>query len=433
MFSAENISFQNRYKLIDLIDGVDDGDSVAMRQLRPLVQDIQSLTSGMANYVQNSAFSGLFGQLRQDSNLQDAAQVQAAIAAALAGMPDAESRLASVAVKVLYQGTRSSLTPAIIAGFGLTPSDSGDIDDASTTCLLLDSPTPGETGLYQLRTNNQIQSLNSALAGSGLGYYTRFYVVDSSREFAITNIDGNNLEVREIPYVDEYTGLGPIEVSNVNKTINLRFSATDFVVNGDGLNLHPALRESILSIPGLSQTIEALQDLVTTLNTTLSNRLTELTGQVTNLTGQVAQQAQNLTGLRSLVEELQTKIEQAFDDFTEILFLSGVPNIRNSSGNWIPAPTSLCEELGGDANKGLYLIKHGRGVPIVPVYAEANTQGDVQSVSSLFHLTAVQSDSFRVGVEKYKPVLLILQAGLNAIGVGRRIVRGRGYGQNGDN
>ena len=337
-FSAENISFQDRYKLTDLMNGVDDGDSVAMRQLTPLANDIQSILGSLGNYLQGSQFAGLFNQAATTANLQNNTQVQAAIANALAALPEAESRLASVACKVVYQGSLATMTAAILNGFGLTASDAGNIDDASTSCVLVDSPIAGETGLYQLNTTGSLTSLNPALFAANMGYYTRFYIIDNSREFAIRQLNAasNGLEVEEIPYTDEFSGLGPIVVSNLNKTVNLKFKATDFVVDADGLNLHPALISAIGEIPGLASTVMALESLVNDLNTTLSAQITGITGQVTILTGQVS--------------ALQTKIANSFANYLEILFIAGAPKVRTANG-WESAPSGLVQEIEGNADK----------------------------------------------------------------------------------
>jgi hypothetical protein len=401
-FFSENISLQDRYKLTGLINGVDGGDSVAMRQLTPLTQDIQTLFNSLSNYIPTASFANLFNQARTGANLQDQAQVAAAIAAALQGLPEPESRLASVACKTQYQGTIAALTAATIAGFGLTASDDGNIDDASTSCVLIDSPIAGETGLYQLKTNGQLQKLNQALFGANMGYYTRFYVIDSSREFAIRQLDAatNAVEVEEIPYTDEFTGLGPIVVSNLNKTINLKFKATDFVLDGDGLNLHPAFRDAIDLIPGLQSSLTSLTTLVNDINSSLSQQITALTGQVTTLTGQVS--------------AIQNKLSNAFADVLEILFLAGVPHTKGLTGTWDLAPSGFVQELNGDADKGLMRVTHNRGVRIRPDYFEANQAGENQAMAAGFFCGAVEPNFFEVRIEKYKPVKLMLPAGLKA-------------------
>jgi hypothetical protein len=414
-FSAENLSFQNRYKLTDLVNGVDAGDSVAMRQLTPLAQDIQQVIASLATYVKSADFGSMFNQFRTQANLQDLSQVEAAIAAALAGLPEPSTRLASVAVKTVHQGNLASMTPAVIAQFGLQASDSGDIDDVNVTGLLLDSPIAGESGLYQLRSNGQMQSLNAALVAANLGYYSRFYIIDSSREFAIRSLDlgAGTLEVEEIPYVDEYTGLGPVVVSNLNKTINLNFSALDFVMGADGFSLNPAIRSALNLIPGLQQAIDTVSDLLSDLNATLSNQITQLSGQVTQLSGQVITQGNNLSALQTTVQMLMDKVTNAFANVQEILFLNGVPNVRGANG-WVSAPNSFVQELSGDADKGLFRISHNRGVKTVPSYFEANQAGEVQRACVLFDLRAVTDDTIEMRVEKYKPVLVMLSAGLQA-------------------
>jgi hypothetical protein len=401
-FFSEDITCQGRYKITELTNGTDDGDSVAMRQLKPLAQDIQTLLGSLSNYIPTASFANLFNQARTGANLQDQTQVAAAIAAALQGLPEPESRLASVACKTQYQGTIAALTAATIAAFGLTASDDGNIDDASTSCVLIDSPISGETGLYQLKTNGQLQKLNQALFGANMGYYTRFYVIDSSREFAIRQLDSvtNAVEVEEIPYTDEFTGLGPITVSNLNKTINLQFKATDFVLDGDGLNLHPAFRDAIGLIPGLQDALTLLTTAVNDINTNLSQQITDLTGQVTDLTGQVS--------------AIQTKISNAFAEVLEILFLSGVPHIKGLTGTWDVAPSGFVQELSGNADKGVMRVTHNRGVRIRPDYFEANQAGENQAMAAGFFCGAIEPNYFEVAIEKYKPVKLMLPAGLKS-------------------
>lgn len=415
VFSAANISLQDRYKITGLVNGVEPGDSVAMRQLTPVVQDLQQVLSSLANYVQTADFGSLFNQFRTQNNLQSLSQVEAAIAAALTGLPEPTSRLASVAVKTVYQGNFASMTPAVIAGFGLQASDLGNIDDSNATAVLLDSPIAGETGLYQLSTNGQMVSLNPGLIEANLGYYTRFYVIDSSREFAIRSLDlvASTLEVEEIPYVDEYTGLGPINVSNLNKTINLNFSALDFILGAEGLALNPDIREALDLIPGFQQAIDTVSDLLSDLNATLSNQITQLTGQITQLTGQVTGQGNSISALQSTVQTLLDQMASAFAQVQEILFLNGVPNVRSGQG-WIPAPSSLVQELSGDLDNGLFRISHNRGIKTVPSYFEANQLGEVQRACYLFDLTSVTDSAVELRIEKYKPVLVMLSSGLNA-------------------
>lgn len=414
-FSATNISFQDRWRLTDLPNGVNPGDSVAFRQLKPLSDDILAIANSLANYVQSANFGTLFNQYRTSGDLQDADQVEAAIAAALAGLPESESRLASVAVKTVYQGTVANLTAAMVSDFGLTQNDSGEIDDANNSCVLIDSPVAGETGLYQLKSNNQLQKLNSALFASNLGYYTRFYVIDSSREFSIRSIDAPTfgLEIEEIPYVDEYTGLGPIEVSNLNKTINLKFSPLDFVMGVDGFALHPSIKDALNLIPTMQSALDALTTGFQDLNTLVSQAITDLTGQVTTLTGTVSSQGQQLSALQFALQSIQTKLANAFARYQEIFFLGGVANVRDTAGNWMLAPNTMVQELSGDEDTGLYRITHDRGTVTLPSYFEANQAGEPKIACQNFQIGDVTASSFLVRVEKYKPVLLMMPAGIN--------------------
>jgi hypothetical protein len=415
-FSSANIDFQNRYNLNNLANGVDGGDSVAMRQLTPLIADIQATTTSLANYVKTADFPAAFGAAVTNSNIQNKTQVDAAIAAALMGLPEPESRLASVAVKTVFTGALSGLTAAILAGFGLTPSDAGNIDDANATCVLVDSPSAGETGLYQLRTNGELQKLNAALFTANLGYYSRFYVIDSSREFAIRSIDAAAaaMEIEEIPYHDEYSGLGPIVVSNVNKTINFKFNANDFVMGSEteGFCLHPAIRSSLALIPGLQSSIASLAALLDTVNASLSEYMAEMTARVALLTGESAFHGMSISALQGYVQGIVNKLDSSFANVQEILFVSGAAQIRNAQGAWVPAPSTLVQAVSGDANNGIYRINHNRGILTIPHYFRANQLGEAMQACFLFNTSAVTKDMVEIQVEKYAPVLLVLPAGL---------------------
>jgi hypothetical protein len=417
-FSPSDISFLNRNKLTDLINGVNEGDSVAMRQLTPLISDIQATAASLANYVKTADFPAAFGAAATQSSLQNKTQVDAAIAAALMGLPAPESRLASVAVKTVFTGALSGLTATVLAGFGLTPSDAGNIDDANATCVLVDSPSAGETGLYQLRTSGELQKLNAALFTANLGYYSRFYVIDSSREFAIRSIDAAAaaMEIEEIPYHDEYSGLGPIVVSNLNKTINLKFNANDFVMGSEteGFSLHPAIRASLDLIPGLQSSIASLATLLDSVNASLSQQIAQVTGQVVQLTGQLASHGTSISALQSSVQSILDKLASSFANVQEILFVSGAAQVRNAQGAWVPAPSALVQEVSGDANNGIYRINHNRGIMTVPNYFRANQLGEAMQACFLFNTSAVTKDMVELQVEKYAPVLLVMPAGLKA-------------------
>ena len=69
-------------------------------------------------------------------------------------------------------------------------------------------------------------------------------------------------------------------------------------------------------------------------------------------------------------------------------------------------------EIEGNADKGVMRITHNRGVAIVPSYFEANNAGDNQRMCAGFFVGAVTPNFFEVCVEKYKPVKLLLPAGL---------------------
>jgi hypothetical protein len=428
-FAASNIDFQDRYKLTNLVNGVDGGDSVAMRQLVPVLADIQAMTANMSNYVQSAQFGDLFNSARNNADLLSGSQVNAAIAAAIAGIPPAESRLASLAVKTVFEG---SLADAQVAAptMGLIASDSGDFEDASSSCVLVNSPNPAETGVYQWRTNNTLQSLNATLIAAQLGYYTRFYVITSGnrpgREYAIISLDAanNGFEVEEIPYTDEYTGLGPIVVNNQNKTINLSFSAADFVVTGGGeFQLHQAVKAALAQMPVLVQDLDALETIVNDLNANLSNQIQTLTGQVNALSQTVSGHTQNISTLQTSLGDALARIAQLevsamrlgdLQDTIAIWFQAGIPSIKNALGVWVPAPSNLVQEISGNADVGIYRIIHSRGVPILPIYAEANNQGQATRVGFIYRTIGLTPDWIELEVEKYKGVILTFPAGIKS-------------------
>lgn len=415
-FTATNISFQEKWRATDMPNGVNDGDAVAMRQLTPLAADILAISTSLGQYVKTADFGSVFNQYRTSTNLQNGTQVDAAIAAALQGLPAPESRLASVAVAKVYQGTIANLTTAMVTGFGLIPNDSGDLDDSNVSAILIDSPVAGESGVYQLKSNNQLQKLNAALFAANLGYYSRFYVIDSSREFAVRSLDTATfgLEIEEIPYIDEYAGLGPIEVSNLNKTINLKFSALDFVMGADGFAIHPNLKSALNLIPTLQSAVEALTTGFQDLNTQVSQAITDLTGQVTTLTGAVTTQGQSISALQNALQAIQTKLANAFSKYQEILFLGGVANVRDAAGIWMLAPNTMVQELSSDADTGIYRVTHDRGTIAIPSYFEANQVGEPKVACQNFQLGNMTQNTFDIRIEKYKPVLVMLPAGVSS-------------------
>jgi hypothetical protein len=415
-FAATDINFQDHYKATGLKSGVDAGDSVAMRQLTPVLSDVQTLFAGLQASLRSNDFGPLFNQYRVQTALQDGGQVTAAIAAALAGIPDPEQRLASVAVHSVFVGSHQDMV-VNRDNFGLTPSDQG-LDDSNTSCVLLDTDVEDEAGLYQLLPSGIFRCINPELFSNNVGYYTRFYIIKGDqpgREFAVTNLNTVTtwMAVAEIPYSEEYTGLGPIQVLGTNKTINFKFSAADFVLATNEFGLHPAIKTAIAMIPGLHDSVEALTDLINGLNTTLSNQINALTGQVTNLTQTVASQATNLSSMQTQLQGLAQKVANSFANIQEVFFVAGVPQIRSGT-SWAPAPSSFVEELSGDASVGIYRIYHNRGVATMPVYLEANNQGEPQAACFAFKLQAMTANYVQIAVEKYKPVLILFEAGLKA-------------------
>jgi hypothetical protein len=416
-FIASDISAQGRYKITQLVNGVDPGDSVAMRQLTPIISDIQGVVSAVAERVKSADFATMFNQLRTSNNLQDSSQVDAAIAAALMGLPDPESRLASQAVHSVFVGTLAQLT-AGLSNFPLVASDSGNIDDANTSCILLDSEVTGETGLYQLRSNGSLMSLNAALFQANLGYYSRFYVINGDnpgREFAVTELDtvAGNLSIAEVPYVDEYVGIDGVVVNNVNKTVRLNFSAADFVLNQGLFELHPAIKTAIASIPALESSLEALGDLLDSLNTTLSAQITALVGQVDALTQTVTGQGNSISGLQTAIQALTEKFASSLVNVQKIFFSAGSPKIQTATG-WVPAPSSLVTELSGNADVGNFRITHNRGLMSVPQYFEANSAGEAIQPCFAYATQSVNENFIEMRIEKYKGVLIVFEAGLTA-------------------
>ncbi len=396
-FAPGNIHFQDRYQLTGLINGTEDDHSVAYRQLKPLEQDITSIFNTLNN------LPSTLDAYRADKDLQDEDQVLALIGQAMQNLPDVESRLASVAVKTVYQGTLTA-AQAAIATFGLTASNSGDIDDSNVSCILLDSPTAGETGVYQKNLAGQLVKLNASMFAMNLGYYTRFYVIESEnrpgREFAVTGLDNatSAIEVEEVPYTDEYAGLGPITVSNFNKTINLKFSALDFVVNNDGeFALVPALRQAILKVPGLETAVANLSVVVDDLVETV-----QLHGQ-------------SITQLQTSVQGILDKLSVAFANVTHVFFENGVPKIKDQNGAWTPAPMGFAQELaGGNANRGLFRINHNRGVMTTPTYAQSDALGNPKRMAAFLDTDDMSANSIDLWVEKYTTITVSFPAGLTS-------------------
>lgn len=396
-FSPANLSFQDRYKLTDLINGTEGGDSVAYRQLKPVEDSVSSILTTLSD------LPNILNQFRVSNDLQDQQQVLALIAQQIANIPEAESRLASIAVKTVYQGSLAE-AQASIATMGLTASSSGNIDDANLTCVLVDSPIAGETGVYQMNQSNQLVNLNTGLFAANMGYYTRFYVIESGnrpgREFAITALDAatNGLEVEEIPYEDEYTGLGPIVVSNLNKTVNIRFTPTDFIVNNDGeFALHPAMKAAIEMVPGLN----------TALNT--------LSVTVADLTGIVTAQGQSISQLQQSVQGILDKWATAFANVQHIFFEGGLAKVKQPDGSWTPAPLGMVQEMaGGTADRGLYRISHSRGIWTLPSYAHADAMGNPKRAAAFLDTEDQTSNSIDLWVEKYTNVVVSFPAGLTA-------------------
>lgn len=428
-FSASNIHFQDRYKITGLTNGVDGGDSVAMRQLLPVVADVQNLINQMGDVVMESDFANRFAAAVTSADLQNSTQVSAAIAAALSGLPEPESRLISVAVATVFQGT---LADAANAQFpDVTPSDSLDIDDAASSCILIDSPTTGETGIYQKRTNGVLSSLNAALFAQQLGFYSRFYVIASGsrpgREFAIVALDATagTLEIEEIPYTDEYVGLGPISVSNQNKTINLRFSANDFVLVGseNEFTLHPALRAAINLIPGLQQQFTDLEGDVEALSETLTEQVSLLTGQIQSLQQTQQLQAQNISSLQASMGDLLARLatlevtalrKSHVAGPMDVYFQSGSPMLKNAQGMWEAAPPAIVQQIGGTADNGIYLITHNRGLTSFPDYWECNASGSPVARCVAYQIVAFTENTLSVQVETYKNVMLMFASGIKA-------------------
>ncbi len=396
-FLPQNIDCQDLYQLKNLINGTEDGDSVAYRQLKPLEQDITNIFQTLSD------LPNTLDTYRAAKDLQDEDQVLALIAQALQDMPDVESRLASVAVKTVYQGTLTA-AQAAIASFNLTASDSGSIDDANVSCILLDSPTTGETGVYQLNLAGQLVKLNASMFAENLGYYTRFYAIESEnrpgREFAVTGLDDttSSFEVEEIPYTDEYAGLGPITVSNLNKTINLKFSALDFVVNDNGeFALLPALRQAIGMVPGLSEAVATL------------------TVTVTDLVNTVQAQGLSISQLQTQVQGVLDKLSTAFANVQHVFFENGIAKIKDQNNSWTAAPVGFVQELaGGSADQGLFRINHNRGVQTLPNYFQADSLGNPKRMAAFLPTEDVSANSVDVWVEKYTTIVLSFPAGLTS-------------------
>lgn len=432
-FITEAIDF-NDYKGINLAAGVDPRDAVRMDQLTPVVTDVQNLIEGLTNYVQTTQFGSMFTTAAQNANLFNGTQVSDAIAAALAGLPQPEERLGGVAVKDFVLGTLAEAL-ALAPTLGLTASDSGNIDDAAQSCLLVISPSMAETGLYQLKTDGTLDKLNEELFGSGLGYYTEFVAVASAsrrgRQFAIVNMDEATYQFQavEVPYTDEYVGLGPITVSQVNKSINFRFSAADFVVDSQGeFQLIPALKNAILSIPQISQDLDALEQVVQDLNTSLSSQISALSAEIQALGTTVSGHTQNISSIQTSLGNALSRLAQLeidalrISDFAknqEIWFYQTgngpvIGYVQDGQGQWNPAPNSLVQALTETTSHIEVKINHGRGVPVTPLYSYTDMNGTRLKSTHLYGIEAIDDASINVLVEKDKRVKLSFPAGILA-------------------
>lgn len=432
-FIAEHMDF-NGYQGKNLAAGVEGTDAVRMDQLTPIANEVQDLLASLANYVQTSQFGNLFASAAQNADLFSGSQVNAAIVAALAGLPDPAERLGGIAVKDFVMGTLAE-AEALAATLGLTASDSGSIDDAAQSCLLVVSPSIAETGLYQLRTNGTLFKMNSDLFTAGLGYYTEFVAVAGAtrrgRQFAVVEMveAAEQFQVVEVPYTDEYMGLGPITVSYVDKTINFRFSAADFIVDQQGeFQLLPALKRSIEEIPEIKVDLEALTQVVQDLNDSLSNQISQLSSTVQNLSQTVDGQAQNISSLQSSLGEALSRLAQLeidalrVSDFAknqEIWFYQTgngpvIGYVKDDQGQWNPAPNSLVQAIAETTNHVEVRIAHGRGVPVTPIYSYTDINGERLRSTHLYGIEAITDSSVNVLVEKDKRVKLTFPAGVKA-------------------
>jgi hypothetical protein len=430
-FITANINCQD-YKLTNLALGVDPKDSVRMDQLSPVVADVQNLISGMSNYVQSAQFPALFTTAAQNADLWNGTQVNTAIAAALAGIPEAEARLGGVAVKDFVLGTLAE-AQALAPTMGLTASDSNSIDDAAQSCILVVAPTIAETGLYQLHTDGTLHRLNADLFLAGLGYYTEFVAVASptrrGRQFAVVELDSttNQFQAVEVPYADEYMGLGPIVVSQVNKSINFRFSASDFVVDAQGeFQLHEALKQAIGQIPGLASDLNALEQVVQDLNDSLSSQIATLSQEVQALAQTVSGHTQNISGLQTSLGDALARLAQLelnalrIADFARTqeiwLYQSGngplMGYVKDAQNNWNPAPSNLVNVIVETTSHFEVQINHDRGVPSTPIYSYTDANGTRLKSTMFYGIEAIDDSSINLMVEKDKRVMMTFPASI---------------------
>jgi hypothetical protein len=432
-FLTQNINCQD-YKLINLEKGTDAKDSVRFDQLTPVIADVENLISGLTNYVQSAQFPNLFNAAAAAGDLFSGTQVNTAIATALAGLPAAEDRLGGVAIHDAILGTLAQ-AQAAVSGLGLTPMDSGDIEDAVQSGVLVVSPNIAESGLYQLQTNGQLVNLNAALMARNLGYYTEFVVVASNgrrgRQFAVTELNeaANQFQPVEVPYTDEYMGTWPIVVSNMDKSISFNFSANDFVIgNGGEFQLLPAFKQAIAQIPGISQNLTALEEVVQDLNDSLSQQIQGLTADIQALEQTVSGHAQNISEIRTDLGDalfrLATLEQNAiviadFAKTQEIWFFNTgngptIGYVQAQDGQWNPAPAALLEVIAETTSHLEIRIKHDRGVPIQPMYSYTDLNG-VRLKSTMFYgIEVIADNSINVLIEKDKRVKLTFPAGVRS-------------------
>jgi hypothetical protein len=220
-------------------------------------------------------------------------------------------------------------------------------------------------------------------------------------------------------------GLGPIVVSQVNKSINLRFSAADFVVDASGeFQLHSALKAAIAQIPGIAADLDALEQVVQDLNTSLSRQIAALSQQVQALAQTVSGHTQNISGLQTsiggaLARLAQLEIEALrLSDFARTqeiwLYQSGngplLGYVKDVQGNWNLALGDLVDVMAETTSHFEVQINHGCGVPTTPIYSYTDANGRRLKSTMWYGIEAIDDLSTNIMIEKDKRVMLTFPA-----------------------
>jgi hypothetical protein len=431
--SASDIGFSNRYRLTGLNRSTENGEAVVHEQLTDLNQDILNVVQSLSNYIPTQQFASLFGTASQNANLFNGSQVDAAIAAALAGIPAAESRLVAVAVKDVVIGTLADAVAALPT-LGLVANDSLYHGDVYNSGILVLSDVNGSSmDILQLGTDGQLRSIKAGLLTDNINLTTEIRIVASptrrGRTFAVIGLDGNTITACEIPYTDEWTSgnNSPLVFNQSNKTASFSYSALDFVVSQDGkFELVQAYRDAIAEVPELVTDLAALEQAVDTLNTTLSNQITALTGRVQTLEQTTFVQDSNISTLQGQMGDALARLLQLETQAVRVSDLAKTLQIKfaaannsvvaytEENGTWSIASAQLVQTVNATANHIIVRIAHNRGIPARPIYSRSNAQNEMLNSTDLYAVDAIDAESIVMHVENWTDSMVTFPAGLTA-------------------